>query len=85
MSMKVPPQLNIELPETIIVSELTTGSQEVLQTLGLEAPDRLNNYAIALEDALLQQVERLQRAQEEIVRLKALLEQNNITYTTETQ
>ena len=85
MSTKLPKRLNIELPETIVVSALSEDTQDVLETFGLEAPSKLNAYAIAVEDALLAQVERLQQAQEEIVRLKALLEEHNINYTTEIQ
>ena len=43
-----------ELPETIVVSDLSTDSQEVIEFFGIEAPSLLNNYSMALEDALIE-------------------------------
>lgn len=48
-----------ELPEVINVSELSDASQDVLEHFGVEAPALLNQYANSVEDALLEQVERL--------------------------
>ena len=45
--------VNIDLPKTIDVSELSEDSQEVLQYFGLEAPSLLNEYAMAIEDVFL--------------------------------
>ena len=45
-----------KLPEVITISELSEHSQDVFEKFGVEAPSLLNQYACALEDALIQQV-----------------------------
>jgi hypothetical protein len=44
------------LPEVIVVSELSPETQEMLEHFGLEAPALLNEYAISVEDAMIEQV-----------------------------
>ncbi|WP_186543726.1 hypothetical protein [Synechococcus sp. ROS8604] len=44
------------LPEVIVVSELSEESQDILEHFGLEAPALLNNFAISVEDAVIEQV-----------------------------
>jgi len=45
-----------DLPEVIVVSELSEESQDILEHFGLEAPALLNNFAISVEDAVIEQV-----------------------------
>ena len=45
-------------------------SQEVLEYFGLEAPHLLNKYVCSVEDALIEMVERLQKANAIIEELK---------------
>lgn len=58
--VKASKQETHEIPETIITSELSAHCQEILGAFGIEAPALLNDYACAVEDALICQVERLQ-------------------------
>jgi hypothetical protein len=44
------------LPEVIVVAELSSETQEMLEHFGLEAPALLNEYAISVEDAMIEQV-----------------------------
>tara|TARA_B100000073_G_scaffold302976_1_gene270742 strand:+ start:87 stop:1022 length:936 start_codon:yes stop_codon:yes gene_type:complete len=55
------------------LSQVSDESLEVLQHFGAEAPALLNNYACAVEDALIEQVQNFQ--QQEMV-LKAMGDQN---------
>ena len=52
-----------ELPEVIKTSELSTQSQELLQSFGLEAMAVLNEYAVSAEDALLEAVKAQQETE----------------------
>lgn len=70
------------LPTAIELSELSLESLEVLDHFGVEAPHLLNQFAISLEDALLEQVKRRQEDGIEIKRLQALLTKHNIPYET---
>jgi len=48
-----PPLITFKVPETINKDQISKESQEVLEHFGLEAPELLNNYCMALEDALI--------------------------------
>lgn len=48
-----------ELPETIVVSELSELSQDVMRTFGIEAPALLNRYACSVEDSFIELVDRV--------------------------
>ena len=68
------------VPETIKRKDLTPETVEILTHFGLNSPALLNNYCIALEDALIEQVTRAQqltaglvRANDEISRLRSLV------------
>ena len=54
----------------------------MLEHFGVEAAGKLNAYCIALEDALVEQVEHLLNAQKEVSRLRALLQEHDIPYKT---
>ena len=69
-----------ELPSEIPLTAFSTESLEVLATFGIDAPSKLNEYAMSLEDALIEQVSRIKQAKEEIERLQTLLSENNISY-----
>ena len=58
------------LPQTIEVKKLSENSQEVLQRFGLEAPGLLNDYCIALEDALIALVEKQKELKAQLMRLQ---------------
>ena len=67
----------IELGKTINVAELSESTKEILEHFGLDAPHLLNQYSIALEDALIEQVQKnakayqlLKQLQETIVKLE---------------
>ena len=45
-----------ELPKTIALTDLTAESLDILEHFGLDAPHLLNQYAITMEDALIEQV-----------------------------
>ena len=76
--MEKPKKLNIKLPETITTADLTEDSKEVLEHFGLDSPHLLNQYSCALEDALIQVLNKQQRALREIARLNAILQEHNI-------
>lgn len=69
-----PQQVSKKLPETIIVSELSKDSQEVLEYFGVEAPSLLNNYSMALEDALIESVEAIKTIKQKYEALKSKYE-----------
>ena len=50
-----------ELPETINCSELSEDSQDVIKYFGLECPALLNDYCNSVEDALIEQVDKVKR------------------------
>ena len=77
---KKPTKQNIKLGKTIEVSELSDDTKEVIEHFGLEAPELLNQYSIALEDALVEQVRFRQQGAQENRRLRKLLEQHNISH-----
>ncbi len=45
-----------QLPDVIHVSDLSQATVDILKQFGMEAPTLLNDYAVALEDALIEQV-----------------------------
>ena len=55
-----------ELPETINCSELSEDSQDVIKYFGLECPALLNDYCNSVEDALIEQVDKVKRYTEEL-------------------
>ncbi len=59
-----------ELPKTIVISELSTDTQEVIEHFGIEAPSLLNNYSMALEDALIECVNSLKTLKKKYEELK---------------
>lgn len=69
-----------ELPEAIYLKDLSTDSLEVMQHFGPEAASLLNTYSCAVEDALVEQMQRQALLAEEIKRLQALLQEHNIRY-----
>lgn len=77
---KPPSRVKKPLPKTIDISELSEETIDVLESFGLEAPKLLNDYACALEDALVEQVALASNVHKEVKRLRKLLEQNNIPH-----
>ena len=69
-----PKQTKEPLPETIVVSELSQGSQEVLEFFGIEAPTLLNDLSCALEDALIESVARYKALKQTYEALKSKYE-----------
>lgn len=61
-----PQQANFKLPETIERSAFSQESQEVLEHFGIEAPELLNNFCLALEDALIASVKAYEKLKLEI-------------------
>ena len=59
------------LPKTINVADLSEASQDVLEHFGIEAPALLNDYSNALEDALLEMVQKLIKLQQKYEALKS--------------
>ncbi len=58
-NIKESKQVNHDLPEVIVIKELSELSQDVFDRFGIEAPGLLNDYCCALEDALIEQNARL--------------------------
>ena len=75
-----PEPSNEPLPESIRFDELDEISKDVFTHFGIEAAGKLNQYSIALEDALIEQVKRNQQHVNEVKRLRALLEEHDIKY-----
>ena len=59
------PEGGYEVPAQV-AEWLTDDSLEVVQHFGLQAPDLLNKYSNALEDALISQVRRVKELQAEL-------------------
>ena len=59
------PEGGYEIPAQV-AEWLTDDSIEVVQHFGLQAPDLLNKYSNALEDALIEQVRRVKELQAEL-------------------
>lgn len=55
---------------TTFMGELTAESLEVVEHFGVEAPALLNKYSCAVEDVLIEQVEKNNELRKEIARLK---------------
>jgi hypothetical protein len=77
---KPPEKFEGELPTHIKLSELSLETLEVLDHFGIEAPSLLNKFAIALEDALIEQAGKNKELHDENKRLKKLLTDNNIDH-----
>ena len=60
---------NYQLPETIETKDLSLDSRQVLERFGLEAPTLLNDYCIALEDALIELVKKQKELRERLLRV----------------
>jgi len=61
-----PKQADFKLPETIKRTDFSRESQEVLEYFGLEAPELLNQFCIALEDALIDSVKAYEKLKLEL-------------------
>lgn len=48
-------------------------SLDVIENFGFDAPAKLNNYSCALEDALIEQVSRVQQLSLEVASLREML------------
>ncbi len=59
-----------DLPDVIKLDSLSSATVDILREFGLEAPTLLNDYAIALEDALIEQVKMSAYLKKENVRLQ---------------
>ena len=53
-----PKKSETRVPDVIKLKDLSQETQEVLEYFGVEAPELLNNYAMALEDALIELTEK---------------------------
>ena len=58
-----------EIPD-VISEHFDEYSLDVLKSFGMDAPAKLNNYACALEDALIEQVEKIQILRQHIENLQ---------------
>ena len=77
---KKPEKSEASLPESIKLSDLSVESLEVLDYFGIEAPEKLNQYAMSLEDGLIEQVAKNKKLLDENKHLKQLLTDNNISF-----
>lgn len=76
---ELPPAQNITISKSDVegdsfLSQLSDTSLEVLEHFGLEAPALLNQYSCAVEDALIEQVARANKLQEEVKQLQDLID-----------
>ena len=62
------------LPETIVIADLDPGVQEVLQHFGVNAPQLLNDYCMALEDSLIELIRKIKRLEADNRFLTGLIE-----------
>ena len=73
-----------EVPEAVR-EVMSDESIDIIKSFGIEAPAHLNNYACALEDALIEQVEAHRNYREkclilsdEVMRLRELVQEKDI-------
>ena len=59
-----------EIREGIYFRSLSESSADVIEHFGIEAPDLLNKYSCAVEDALIEQVQRANNLSDEVEKLK---------------
>jgi hypothetical protein len=70
------PKINAKpLPETIVIADLDPGVQEVLRHFGINAPELLNNYCMALEDSLIDLIKKIRRLEADNRFLIGLIEE----------
>lgn len=69
-----PTKTTAPLPKTIVVSELSDGTKDVLEYFGVEAPVLLNDFSCALEDALIESVARYKELKQKYEALKSKYE-----------
>ena len=62
-----------KLDETIDVSQLSETSVSLIEHFGLDAPEKLNAYSCALEDALVDLLELIKVQQQTIKQLESRL------------
>lgn len=74
LSQQVSQQQGVQQPSDAYLSQISNESLEVLEHFGAEAPALLNKYACAVEDALVEQV---QRGQSQALMLKAAGEERS--------
>ena len=76
---KRPKKIPTVIPEVINRSDITPASLEVLQHFGMDAPNLLNNYCCALEDSLIQTVQRCSQLLAANKNLEAQLKEHEVT------
>ena len=64
---------NITVPAYIVTAKLSPETQEILAHFGLEAPVKLNQYSCAVEDALIEQVQKNKELQDKVDASLALI------------
>ncbi len=74
LEIKRPKSATAPLPETIVVADLDPGVQEVLKHFGVNAPELLNNYCMALEDSLIELIRKIKRLEADNRFLTGLIE-----------
>ena len=69
-----------KLPKDLSIDSFSEASVDILKHFGIDAPNLLNNYCTALEDALIEQVQNRANDLKRIKRYEALLQEHQITY-----
>ncbi len=78
--MERPKASKDRLPKDLSIDSFSEASVDILQHFGIDAPNLLNNYCTALEDALIEQVRNRGNDLKRIKRYEALLQEHQITY-----
>lgn len=80
MDIERPKRTNSRLPDDLSLSSFSRASIDILEHFGIDAPNLLNNYSTALEDALIEQVQNRANDLKRIKRYEALLQEHQIPY-----
>ena len=80
MNINRPKQSRKKLPKDLTIDSFSEASLEILEHFGIEAPNLLNNYCTALEDALIEQVQSRTKDLKRAKRYEALLQEHQIPY-----
>lgn len=68
-----PNKKKTKLGATINVSDLSEATVDVIAHFGINAPGLLNEYSIALEDALIEQVNHVVKLRHQVAELQSIV------------
>ena len=80
MEIERPTPSKHKLPKDLSIDSFSKASIDILEHFGIDAPNLLNNYSTALEDALIEQVQNRANDLKRLKRYEALLQEHQIPY-----